>query len=227
MTDDTNAKITETTHLVSDQKQVINHFSDLLLTSENELEDAFKILKRYDRRVTFFGSARTKNDDKYYQLADKLSGALAARGYAILSGGGNGIMEAANRGAFDAHDTSLGFNIHLPHEQALNGYTTQHFTFHYFFTRKVIMTYYAHAYIYFPGGFGTFDEFFEVLTLMQTGKMKRAPLVLVGNEFWGDLQKFIIEHQLKNQLISSGDEQIYTITEDVDAICDLIGSAIN
>lgn len=227
MSREPNPKIAETTHLVPDQKQVINHFSDLLLTTETELESAFNILKKYDRRITFFGSARTRSDDKYYQLADELAALLAKKGYAILSGGGNGIMEAANRGAFEAHDTSLGFNIHLPHEQALNNYTTQHFTFHYFFTRKVIMTYYAHAYVFFPGGFGTLDEFFEVLTLMQTGKMAKAPLILVGDEFWGDLDKFVHKNQLDHDLITAGDENIYTISEDTDWICQTIADAVS
>lgn len=113
-------------------------------------------------------------------MARDLAARLADDGFAIISGGGNGIMEASNRGAFDEQDVSVGFNIRLPHEQHLNPYTTDHLTFNFFFTRKVMMTFYAHGFVCFPGGFGTLDEMFEIITLIQTGKMPKVPVILVG-----------------------------------------------
>lgn len=196
-----------------------------MLSSEDEFEKAFEILSLHPRRITFFGSARTKFDDKYAVLARNLAANLAKDGWAIVTGGGGGIMNAANEGAYQSGGISIGFNIHLPHEQTLNSNTTEHLEFNYFFTRKVMMTFYSHAYIYFPGGFGTLDEFFEVLTLMQTNKMPKAPLILVGNEFWGNLEHFIEENQLKTGLISPGDQKIYTISEDIEVISEMIGSS--
>lgn len=193
-----------------------------LRTSDEEFEKAFKILKEYPKRVTIFGSARLQPENKYYKLAEELSAALSDDGFAIITGGGGGIMEASNRGAFEHEGHAIGFNIILPHEQKLNPYTTRNLAFHYFFTRKVMMTFYAHAYIFFPGGFGTMDEFFEVVTLIQTKKIPDTPIILVGDEFWDGLDRFIHKHQLHTGLISPGDEQLYTITEDIDKIRDII-----
>ncbi len=205
-------------HLV----KAIAHSTESLRTSDQEFEQAFKILKKYPARVTFFGSARSLPNDKYYRLAEDTASALAQEGYTIVTGGGGGIMEAANKGAQESGGTSVGFNIILPHEQKLNSHTTDHLAFHYFFTRKVMMTFYAHGFIYFPGGFGTMDELFEVITLIQTRKMPSVPIILVGKSYWAGLDEFITKHLLKNGFISKGDEKLYTITEDVHEICDII-----
>lgn len=210
-----------------EQKAAIAKSTRELRTSDEEFEAAFKMLKKYPKRVTFFGSARLSPRTKYYKMARDLASDLAVDGFAIISGGGNGIMEASNRGAFDEQDVSVGFNIKLPHEQHLNGYTTDHLTFNFFFTRKVMMTFYTHAFVCFPGGFGTLDEMFEVITLMQTGKMPRVPVILVGKKYWKPLDKFIKKHVLKNGLISNGDERIYTITEDFRTIRRLINKSYN
>ena len=131
-------------------------------------------------------------------------------------------MEAANKGAKDAGGHAIGFNIVLPHEQRLNPYTTENLAFNYFFTRKVMMTFYAHGFIYFPGGFGTLDELFEVITLIQTKKMPQVPIILVGNDYWKDLDVFLKKHLLDTKLISPGDETLYTITEDISEICEIL-----
>ena len=189
-----------------------------LLSADEEFDAAFKILSKYPKRITFFGSARLNARTKYYRLARELAGKLADDGYAIMSGGGGGIMEASDRGAFESDDVAIGFNIKLPHEQHANPYATEQMTFNFFFTRKVMMTFYAEAFIIFPGGYGTFDECFEVLTLMQTGKMPRVPIILVGKDFWKGMDKFVRKHMLKNGLISKGDEKLYIITDDVKTI---------
>jgi len=197
------------------QKAAIAKSTRELLTAEEEFEKAFKILKKYPKRVTFFGSARLSPRFKSYQWAHDLAGDLAEDGFAILSGGGGGIMEASNRGAFDEQLVSIGFNIVLPHEQNLNPYTTDNLAFNFFFTRKVMMTFYSHGFVCFPGGFGTLDEFFEIITLIQTGKMPRVPVILIGKKYWKPLDKFIKKHLLKNDLISHGDDRLYVITDDI------------
>lgn len=198
-----------------EQQKAIAKSTRELRSSEEEFEAAFKILKKYPKRVTFFGSARLSPHYKSYQWARELASDLADDGFAILSGGGGGIMEASNRGAFDEQLVSIGFNIVLPHEQHLNPYTTDSLAFNFFFTRKVMMTFYAHAFVYFPGGFGTLDEFFEVVTLIQTHKMPRVPVVLVGKKFWKPLDKFIRKHLLETGLISHGDQRLYVITDNL------------
>lgn len=189
-----------------------------LRSADEEFEAAFAILAKYPKRVTFFGSARLNAHTKYYRLARELAGKLADDGFAIMSGGGGGIMEASDRGAYESDDVAIGFNIKLPHEQHANPYATEQMTFNFFFTRKVMMTFYAEAFIIFPGGYGTFDECFEVLTLMQTGKMPRVPVFLVGKKFWKGIDKFVRKHMLDGGLISKGDEKLYVITDDVKAI---------
>ncbi|QQS69590.1 TIGR00730 family Rossman fold protein [Candidatus Saccharibacteria bacterium] len=210
-----------------EQKKAIAKSTRDLRTADEEFEAAFKILKKYPKRVTFFGSARLSPRTDYYHMARDIAARLADDGFAIISGGGNGIMEASNRGAFDEQDVSVGFNIRLPHEQHLNPYTTDHLTFNFFFTRKVMMTFYAHGFVCFPGGFGTLDEMFEIITLIQTGKMPKVPVILVGKKYWKDLDRFVHKHLLRKGLISAGDEKIYTITDDYDAICKIINKEFN
>ncbi len=201
------------------------HAKRRLLASDDEFKQALTVLDRYPKRVTFFGSARDiPANQRYREAAYELAYKLAKDNYAIVSGGGGGIMQASNRGAFEAGGVSVGFNIGLPHEQHLNPYTTHGFTFHYFFTRKVTMTFYSHAYIYFPGGFGTLDEFTEVLTLIQTKKMPGLRIVLFGSAYWKPLDEFFREHLLAHGYVSKGDEKLYVITDDVDEAVRLVNT---
>lgn len=210
-----------------DLQKAIKKSTRELRSADEEFEAAFKILEKYPKRVTFFGSARTKRSDKDYRVARRLAATLSAEGFAIISGGGGGIMEASDRGAFEADDVSIGFNIKLPHEQHLNPYVTERLTFNFFFTRKVMMTFYAHAFICFPGGFGTLDEFFEIITLIQTGKMPRVPVILVGKQFWSSVDRMIRKNMLKPGLISPGDERLYVITDDFNEIRDLVKASFD
>ncbi|NCU30281.1 TIGR00730 family Rossman fold protein [Candidatus Saccharibacteria bacterium] len=196
-----------------------------LINSDDEFDTALKILDRYPKRVTFFGSARDVPANEHlreqaYELAYK----LAKNDYAIISGGGPGIMAASNKGAYEAGGVSIGFNIHLPREQTPNPHVTHSFEFHYFFTRKVTMTFYSHAYIYFPGGFGSLDELSEVLTLIQTKKMPPLRVILFGSSYWNNFAKFIREQMLENGYISPGDDDIFVITDDVDEALELVNT---
>jgi uncharacterized protein (TIGR00730 family) len=189
--------------------------ADRLTRIDREFAEGFDLINKYNDTVTFFGSARFKEDHPYYQKAREIGGALAAEGYTIVTGGGGGIMEAGDRGAKEKGGTSLGLNITLPKEQSINPYATDTMAFRYFFTRKVILSFGATAYLFFPGGFGTLDEFFEIITLIQTKKMPVAPIILVGSEYWTALDMFIRTYLLEHaQTISPGDEKLYEITED-------------
>lgn len=194
-----------------------------LSTINNEFRHTFKFLKNYPQSVTFFGSARFTENHPYYVRARALAGRIAKEtGYAVVSGGGGGIMEAANRGAYEAGGTSLGMNIILPHEQKMNQYLTAHVRFYYFFIRKVALSFSAEVYIFFPGGFGTMDEFYELVTLIQTNKIPRVPVICVGREFWSHVDKFSETLRDDFKAISPGDEKIYHITDDDDEIIDII-----
>ncbi len=194
-----------------------------LLKSDEEFIRAFEILSRNIKRVTIFGSARNlPANEKYIKAAYETASALAQQGYTIVTGGGNGIMGASNKGAYDVGGKSVGFNIKLPHEQEPNPYTTDELTFRYFFTRKVALSFYSHAYIYFPGGYGTLDELFEIMTLIQTRKMPKLKVVLFGSDHWNDLDKFIQKHLLGDGYISGNDEKIYTITDSVEELVQII-----
>ncbi len=148
-----------------------------------EFCDGIQAVSLYPKSVTFFGSARLKPSNKYYKKAVYLAGKICKEGYAVITGGGPGIMEAGNRGTKESCGYGIGFNIELPFEQVLNPYITHGVDFHYFFTRKVAMTFSSEVYIYFPGGFGTMDELFEILTLKQTKKIPNVPIILVGKEY--------------------------------------------
>ena len=158
-----------------------------------EFVDGFEKLARIGPCVSIFGSARTHNENKYYKLAEDCGRLLTERGYGVISGGGPGIMEAANKGAFEAGGKSVGLNIELPFEQFHNKYIDRdkNIEFDYFFIRKVMFMKYSQGFIVLPGGFGTLDEMFEALTLIQTGKVARFPIVLVGKEYWGGLIDWI------------------------------------
>lgn len=198
-----------------------------------EIEAGYNILRKQHKTVTIFGSARTHQEDRYYKETIELSKRLAELGYGIVSGGGQGIMQAANQGAASAArrgaelagGQSIAFNIRLPHEQTLNAYATESHEFQHFAPRKIVMTLFADAYVCMPGGFGTLDELMEILTLMQTGKTNKAPVILFGSDFWGDLDAFIKKHMRDDfKTISPGDENLYTITDNVDEAITLIQS---
>src|SRR3989338_7496359 len=190
---------------------------------DREFTDAFEFINKYDKSVTFFGSARFTENNPHYAKARLLSRKIAELGYTILTGGGGGIMEGANRGAFEAGHESLGLNIHLLKEQGLNSYTTDSVQFDYFLVRKVAMSFAAEAYVFFPGGFGTLDELFEILTLIQTHKIRRVPIVLVGSDYWNELHSFIKKEMFsKHRTIDASDMDIYTITDNDEEILEII-----
>jgi uncharacterized protein (TIGR00730 family) len=188
-----------------------------LKSVNEEIRSGYKILTKYEKTATVFGSARLPQSSPYYKAAKKLSYKLVENGYAVISGGGHGIMEAANEGASQAGGASIGFNIKLPHEQTLNPHTTDSLAFSHFAPRKIVMTLFANAYIYFPGGFGTLDELTEILTLIQTGKATKAPVILFGSDFWKPFDSFVKKVLLNQEaVISPGDEHLYIITDDID-----------
>lgn len=190
-----------------------------------EFTAGFSFLEDYPSSVTFFGSTQCKEDSPYYQSARNLAYRIVKElGYSVLSGGGPGIMEAANRGAFEAGGNSLGLTIKLPQEQKPNHYITKEINSYYFFVRKVCLAFSAEAFLFFPGGFGTLDEFFEILTLIQTGKIKGIPLICVGSDFWNKLDLFIKDELLSRGAIIPEDMKLYTITDDHDEIIKLIKS---
>lgn len=192
---------------------------------DREFTRGFEFINNYDKSVTFFGSARFTEDNRYYQKARDLAKKVSSIGYTVLTGGGGGIMEAANRGAFEAGKESLGLNIRLPKEQHLNSYTTSSMQFDYFFARKTALSFAAEAYIFFPGGFGTFDEFFEILTLIQTHKIRRIPIILVGKDYWDKLNTLIKELMCdEHKTINASDMELYRITDDENEILEIIKS---
>jgi uncharacterized protein (TIGR00730 family) len=189
-----------------------------------EFKNGFTLLKNTDRSVTFWGSARTLSHDPMYVKAEKLASRIVKElNYTIVTGGGPGIMAAGNCGAYDAGGKSVGLTIKLPHEQVTNLCLTHHMDFKYFFSRKVCLAFASEAYVYFPGGFGTLDELFEVLTLVQTKKIDPAPsIILVGKKYWKGLDKFIQKTLSKQKMIDKEDLNLYTITDDEDKIIELI-----
>jgi len=187
----------------------------------SEFVDGFERLNKIGPCVSIFGSARTKPDHKYYQLAIDVAKELTDEGYGIITGGGPGVMEAGNKGAFLNNATSVGLNIDLPFEQFNNKYIDQDkiLNYNYFFIRKVMFVKYAQAFVVMPGGFGTLDELFEVLTLIQTNKITKVPVILMGTEFWGGLKDWIVETMLKKENnISAGDLDLMPVTDDISEV---------
>jgi uncharacterized protein (TIGR00730 family) len=182
-----------------------------------EFVDSFEIMSRVGPAVTVFGSARTPKSDRFYQATVDLTKGLARHNLAVITGGGPGIMEAANRGAAAGRGKSVGLNIELPHEQAGNRYANIPLHFHYFFSRKVCFVKYSLGFVFMPGGFGTLDEFFEVLTLIQTGRIPQYPVILFGRAYWTGLLRWV-ESQMrdKNKFISPGDLGLMTLTDSVE-----------
>ena len=191
-----------------------------------EFRQGFDFIEQFPRSVTMFGSARLPQSHPSSQLARRIAFRLAKElGFAVITGGGPGIMEAANHGANEAGGRSVGIDITLPHEQHTNPYVTDHIPFYFFFSRKVILAYTAEAYLYFPGGYGTLDEMSGILTLMQTGKIERRPLILVGSDFWNPLVKYFQEVYVeKYQTISPEDMKLFVVSDDDDEIIDIIKS---
>ena len=183
----------------------------------SEFVEGFDIIRRYGLAISFFGSARALPRDDSYTNAEELAGRLAKKGFAIITGGSSGIMQAANKGAFDAGGVSVGLNISLPDVQNYNPYLTEKFSFDHFFVRKVMLTYASEVYIYFQGGFGTLDEFFEIITLVQTKKIHRVPIILFGKDYWEPLLNFI-EKTLyeKHATIDKNDMALYVLVDSVD-----------
>lgn len=179
----------------------------------SEFVDGFEFLAEEGRAVSVFGSTRTKPDDKYYQLAVKLAKLLVKEGYSVITGAGPGIMEAANRGAIEAKGTSIGLNIEMPTEQKPNNFINKLLNFRYFFCRKVIFVKYSKAVVAFPGGFGTLDEFFEIIALIQTKRIKSVPVICVGKKYWSSLFKWMEEELLNTGKISNADIKIFTIVD--------------
>ena len=185
----------------------------------SEFVDGFDTLSSVQKpAVSFFGSARIRPEDPYYKLTDQIASELAEAGYAIITGGGPGIMAAANKGAAVAEGVSIGLNIDLPFEQEPNPFSNMPLDFKYFFVRKVMFIKYAMAFICLPGGFGTLDELFEALTLMQTRRIKSFPVVLVGTEYWTGLVDWIQEQQVKAGYVKKGDLFLFTLMDDPDEI---------
>ena len=187
-----------------------------------EIEDGFEALAQLGPAVSVFGSARTPTDHPEYLLARRTARRLGEAGFAIITGGGPGIMEAANRGARDAGVRSVGLNIELPHEQAANAYIDTHLDFRYFFVRRLMFVRYAEAFVIHPGGFGTLDEMFEALTLIQTEKIARFPVVLVGNTYWTSLLDWMRTHLLGPGRVDPRDLDDLHLTDDPDEVCRII-----
>jgi len=187
----------------------------LIFKIMSEFVEGFEKLPKLGPCISIFGSARTKPDNEFYQKAVQLSANLCKEGYGIITGGGPGIMEAANKGAKSVGGKSVGLNIALPHEQKPNDYIDidKSFNHNFFFVRKVMFVKYAQAFVIFPGGFGTLDEMFEVLTLVQTQKIDRIPIILFGVSYWQGMKQWIIDRMLEDKYISDGDEDILVLTD--------------
>jgi uncharacterized protein (TIGR00730 family) len=193
--------------IYADSETVLSEQSeaDRLRRIERELVLGFNELGKIGPAICVFGSARTPADAPQYELARQIGRAIGEAGFAVITGGGPGTMEAANRGAQDAGALSVGLNIELPHEQSINAYVDLGIEFHYFFTRKLMFLRYSEAFVVFPGGLGTFDELFEALTLIQTGKAVDHPVILQGSEFWTGLIDWIRSHPLAEGMLTQDD----------------------
>lgn len=187
---------------------------------QGELDAGFDALAHVGKAVSIFGSARTTPDDPDYERARSLARRLGEDGFSIITGGGPGIMEAANRGAKDVGAQSIGLAIELPHEEQPNPHLDVALEFHYFFVRKVMFVRYASGFVVFPGGFGTFDELFEAATLRQTGKIRHFPLLLFGSDYWAGLVEWLRERAEGEGKLSSGDVEMLEVTDDPDRVMD-------
>jgi uncharacterized protein (TIGR00730 family) len=215
----------------NNRRSSIKHVDDLMMRESwrmfqimSEFVEGFEALAAIKPSISIFGSARTDPEDRYYKLAEDIARLLSDSGFAIISGGGPGIMEAANKGAFAGKSPSVGLNIKLPMEQSGNPYQDISLTFKHFFARKVMFVKYASAYVVLPGGFGTLDEFAEILTLVQTGKTRKIPIILVGSEFWKGLLDWFEQVMVTNGTISPDDMDLMKLTDDPNEVVDFIFS---
>lgn len=183
-----------------------------------EFAQGFETMNDVDKAVTIFGSARLRPDNKWYGLAEQLAAELAGSGYTVLTGGGPGAMEAANKGAYEAGGRSVGLNITLPHEQEPNPYQTDRVDFKYFFVRKVMLVKYSTAFVIFPGGYGTLDELFEALTLIQTKKIIPFPVYLIGVDYWKGLVQWLQGTLARTGTINERDLYFFKVTDDISMI---------
>ncbi len=193
-----------------------------LLRIQDELRNGFQALGRIGKAVSIFGSARTPPGDPRYEQARALARRLGEEGFAIITGGGPGIMEAANLGAREAGVPSVGLGIELPHEQGMNEHVDLALNFHYFFTRKVMFVRYASGFVVFPGGFGTMDEMFEAATLRQTEKIRYFPIVLVGSDYWAGLVAWLRDSMLADRYIAEDDLEAIAVCDDPTRVIEIV-----
>jgi hypothetical protein len=196
-----------------------------VLRIQAEFVEGFGLLAETGKAITIFGSARTPRDHPEYELTRRLGHSLAKAGWAVITGGGPGVMEAANRGAVEAEGTSIGLGIELPFEQGLNEYVDIGIDFRYFFVRKTMFVKYAQGFVFMPGGFGTLDELFEALVLVQTQKVTRFPVVLMGKDYWTGLIEWISTRVVESGKISPSDIELIQITDDVDEVVQIMRDA--
>ena len=187
-----------------------------------EFVEGFETLASLGPAVTIFGSARVPAGSEYYELAERTAGLLAEQGFAVITGGGPGIMEAANKGAREAGGQSVGCNIELPFEQGMNAYVEMSVNFRYFFVRKTMFVKYAEAFVIFPGGFGTMDELFEALTLIQTGKVRNFPVVLFGTEYWKGLLDWLRNRMLEDAMVHEKDLNLLIVTDSPEEVAKVV-----
>ncbi len=196
-----------------------------VLRIQAEFVEGFGLLAELGAAVSLFGTARARPGSSEYQQAEAIARGLAEAGYAVITGGGPGVMEAANKGAADSGGVSVGLGIELPTEVGLNDYVEIGVEFRYFFVRKTVFIKYSQAFVVLPGGFGTLDELFEALTLVQTGKITRFPIVLVGSDYWAGLISWIRERVLADGKISAGDQELLTVADDPAEVVSIIKRA--
>ena len=213
--------------LEADSTAIVSQLDDAarLRTIQEELRMGFEHLSHVGKAVSIFGSARTPRDHPMYAAACETASALGRRGFAVITGGGPGIMEAGNMGARDAGAPSIGLDIELPHEQFENAYVDIGLTFHYFFARKVMFVRYASAFVVFPGGFGTLDELFEAATLRQTSKIRHFPIVLFGSEYWQGLVDWLMGPVAGAGNIAAEDAELLLVTDSVDEVLRIVQAA--
>ena len=223
------------TGAIEEGKHQVPEVPDPLVTKPSQLEswrvfkimsefvEGFDLIRKYSMAASFFGSARMSLDPAIYQQATDLAAKLAKSGFAIITGGSSGIMEAANKGAYEVGGASVGLNIRLADNQQTNKFVTDTMTFDHFFVRKVMLTFASEVYIYFPGGYGTLDEFTEILTLVQTKNIKRIPIVLYGAEFWNPIVTLFKDHlAAKYHSIDEADLDLFHVSDSVDEAYDYI-----
>ena len=212
-----------------DWNEIKSHDSWSVFKIMSELVEGYEKMARIGPCVTIFGSARSKTSNRYYKLAEEIAYNLTKKGFGVISGGGPGIMEAANKGAHFGGGRSVGLNIELLHEQSANPFidSDKLITFDYFFVRKLMFTKYSQGYIVLPGGFGTLDELFEAITLIQTHKLVRFPIVLVGTDYWGGLVDWIKAQVLASNNIDPTDLDIFTLVDDAGSAVEAIEDYYN